>query len=72
MQNAFICDLVLLQFLDVTVERNGDENDVLDDKDDVEDQLPHQSRHVLQRLLTIDEKGVHLDEGHIPFSIYSC
>ena len=53
MQNAFIWDLVLLQFLDVTVERNGDEDDVLDYKDDVEDQLPHQSRHVLQRFLAI-------------------
>ena len=43
MQKAFIWDLVVLQLLHWSVERNGDEDDVLDDKDDVEDQLPHQS-----------------------------
>ena len=54
--------LVLMELFDVAVESDGDEDDVLHDEDDVEHQLPHQRRNVLQRFLAVDEQWVHLEE----------
>ena len=50
-----------MELPDVAVECDGDEDDVLDDENHVEHQLPHQRRHVLQGLLAVDQQRVHLE-----------
>ena len=49
-----------MQFYDLAIEGDREEYDVLDDEDEVENELAHQRRHVLQGLPAVKQR-VHPD-----------
>ena len=56
--------LVVLQLGDVGVERVAEQHAVLHDDDEVEQELPDQSGHVLQRLRPGKQEGIHSVRGN--------